>query len=68
MANTKSILITNCQECPYHQNLPDPDPNDSFCYDDMKVLCTKTQRFVTVACRPYRLTKESDIPSWCPLP
>jgi len=24
-------------------------------------------RAITVACRPYNIKKESDVPSWCPL-
>ena len=29
----------NCMDCNDHLVLPDPDPYDSFCDDDMKVLC-----------------------------
>jgi hypothetical protein len=66
----KAIKITNCMDCPFHEVLPDPDPNDWFCDDDSKVICTKTKRkhnSITVACRPYQLRKECDIPKWCPL-
>jgi len=48
---------------------PDPDPLDSFCDDDVKVVCTKADpvREVTVACRPYNVKKETPRPVWCPL-
>jgi len=58
----------NCMDCPYREVLPDPDPDDWFCDDDMKVVCKKTGKNITVACRPYNLEKEcTPIPKWCPL-
>lgn len=66
-----------CIDCPYHQVLPDPDPHDWFCDDDIKVKCTLSaargsgyhakEPFITVACRPYRIYKECPVPDWCPL-
>lgn len=32
----------NCLDCPFHSIIPDPDPYDSFCSDDIAVVCTKT--------------------------
>jgi hypothetical protein len=67
---TANLTITNCIDCPFHKVLADPDPNDWFCDDDVKVVCTKTKRkdnAITVACRPYRTRAESDVPEWCPL-
>ena len=34
-------MITNCIDCEFHRVINDPDPNDSFCSDDMAVVCTK---------------------------
>jgi hypothetical protein len=64
----------NCTECIHHQVLPDPDPDDWFCDDDVKVVCLKmpipespNHRAITVACRPYNIDKECGTPGWCPL-
>lgn len=80
---TVSLSITSCMDCPNHQVTSDPDPHDSFCYDDVAVLCKKTPqepirgsvwssdkeffRPVATSCRPYNKRKESEIPTWCPL-
>lgn len=65
---TKATLkITNCMDCPFHDVRPDPDPHDWFCDDDEKVYCTKANRNITVACRPYNKRKESEVPDWCPI-
>ena len=72
----------NCTMCAMHKVLPDPDPDDWFCDDDVKVKCTAAkdqtpkytalghlksgEPYVTVACRPYMVKKECDIPEWCP--
>ena len=56
----------NCMDCEHHCVLPDPDPDDWFCYDDEKVLCTLAKKNVTVACRPHHKRKECTLPSWCP--
>lgn len=64
------LKLTNCIQCPHHEVQPDPDPDDWFCDDDVKVVCKKTRRKdneVAAACRPYNVKKESDIPKWCPL-
>ena len=63
-----TIKINNCTECPAHKVLPDPDPNDWFNVDDVKVVCTrKDDKSITVACRPHRIEKECSIPHWCPI-
>lgn len=69
--------LQKCTQCPYHQVESDPDPDDWFCDDDVKVRCiisTSSYRgnhckepYITVGCRPYRVTNETDIPDWCPL-
>lgn len=56
----------NCTQCNEHEVLPDPDPNDWFCYDDVKVVCNILSKHITVACRPYNIKKECDTPNWCP--
>lgn len=55
-----------CINCPSHEVLPDPDPYDWFCDDDVKVVCKENGKNITVACRPYRTEKECEIPKWCP--
>lgn len=35
----KTIKITNCLQCPNHQVINDSDPYDSFCSDDLAVVC-----------------------------
>lgn len=60
------IEVCNCLDCPFHEALPDPDPDDWFCTDDMKVVCKKAEKEVTVSCRPHHLREECDIPKWCP--
>lgn len=58
----------NCTDCPAHNILPDPDPDDWFCDDDVKVVCEHMRgKNITVACRPYNIRKECAVPSWCPL-
>lgn len=32
---------TNCLDCPFHNVIPDPDPNDWFNDDDVAVVCRK---------------------------
>ncbi|PLX26974.1 hypothetical protein C0583_05285 [Candidatus Parcubacteria bacterium] len=63
-----NVKIDNCIDCSYHRELPDPDPDDWFCDDDVKVVCTKKKpsKNITVACRPYNTRNECDIPEWCP--
>jgi len=72
----------NCLDCPSHKVIADPDPYDSFCSDDVAVICTlmtqtpdnfpkyysDAQEFkcVTISCRPYNKRKESETPDWCP--
>jgi len=57
----------NCMDCQYHKVLSDPDPHDWFCDDDEKVVCEKSNKNITVACRPYNKRKECVTPTWCPL-
>ena len=57
----------NCMDCGYHRVYSDPDLEDWFCDDDEKVVCTKINKNITVACRPYNKRKECETPEWCPL-
>lgn len=66
MAELK-IKVETCMDCPFSKVLPDPDPNDWFCDDDIKIVCLKANKNITVACRPYNDRKETSIPSWCPI-
>ena len=69
----KTLKIDNCMDCPHHLVRPDPDPDDWYCDDDEKVVCTQFQtkegtvRAIACACRPYRKRAECEIPDWCPL-
>lgn len=36
--------LTNCMDCDQHFVIPDPDPYDSFCDDDVAVLCKLTKK------------------------
>ena len=38
--NELNELITCCLDCEKHKVINDPDPLDSFCYDDLAVICT----------------------------
>lgn len=89
MGTTKKLVavleIENCMDCPHHEVIADPDPDDSFCMDDCAVICKQAidtekvdfssrhaadhsiYRKTAVACRPYNLRNESDVPEWCPL-
>ena len=68
MSDKKVTLeFENCMDCPSHSVERDPDPDDWFCDDDQKVICTKTGREITCSCRPYNKRKECSIPDWCPL-
>ena len=61
------LKINSCLDCSQHQVMPDPDPYDWFCDDDVKVVCLKYQKNITVACRPYQIRKECNVPNWCHL-
>lgn len=72
-----ALEITVCTKCPNHIIEPDPDPDDWFCRDDVKIRClassakyrgnTAFEPYSTVGCRPYNTEKEAAVPSWCPL-
>ena len=34
--------MKSCMECPKHKVIPDPDPLDWFCDDDVAVVCQET--------------------------
>ena len=60
------IKIDNCVDCSSHIVSRDPDPNDWFNDDDVKVTCDINKKQITSSCRPYNIRKECDIPTWCP--
>ena len=57
--------LDNCMDCPHHRVYADPD--DWFCDDDEKVVCSMADRNITIACRPHHKRRECEIPDWCPL-
>lgn len=61
------LKLDNCMDCPHHRVYSDPDPDDWFCDDDEKVVCSKVKRNITIACRPHHKRRECEIPDWCPL-
>ena len=70
MATRKAALeITNCLDCPHHEQQRDPDPHDWFNDDDQKVVCkhSKRERIVASGERPYQLREACAVPKWCPL-
>lgn len=73
MATDKELK--GCAICVYMKVLPDPDPFDWFCDDDVKAVCEMSQAQmhesgepnIAVGCRPYQVLKESSyVPKWCP--
>ena len=57
----------NCIDCPKHKIEIDPDPDDWFDDDDVKVLCSLNGKEITCGCRPYNVRKECKVRGWCPL-
>jgi hypothetical protein len=62
-----------CILCPSRRVVADPDPCDSFCSDDVAVVCAEIRsdegrsEFKVVSCgeRPYQ-AKNVKSPNWCP--
>ena len=46
MGKTIVNEIEKCTQCPHCTILPDPDPYDWFCDDDVKLFCEKLKRTV----------------------
>lgn len=57
----------NCIDCKHHRVEADPDPDDWFNDDDVKVICMLNFKYITSACRPYQTRAECETPAWCPL-
>ena len=36
------LVVMNCIDCPQHEVIADPDPDDWFCDDDKAVVCKLT--------------------------
>lgn len=59
--------ITKCMQCSNCKTIVDPDPNDWFCADDMKAVCSaKENKVIEGSLRPWEINKV-EIPNWCPL-
>jgi hypothetical protein len=76
-------FVSRCFDCPFGKVIPDPDPSDSFCDNDVAVVCTRcanpnrktTSRYL--ADRSEFRTVEGSVrpynayhvkqPDWCPL-
>lgn len=41
---SKEYEVNGCYQCPFCKILPDPDPDDWFCDDDVKMICTHKDR------------------------
>lgn len=57
MGKTIVNEIEKCTQCPHCTILPDPDPYDWFCDDDVKLFCEKLKRTVAAALDPTKVTK-----------
>ena len=44
MGKTKINEIKKCVQCPHCTILPDPEPYDWFCDDDVKLFCEKLKK------------------------
>ena len=53
-----------CTKCPAMRRELDPDPNDWFCDDDEKYICSITKQILSTGNRPY---EEQLAPEDCPL-
>jgi hypothetical protein len=61
------VKMNSCIDCGWHDILPDPDPDDWFCDDDVKVICKKTGQVIIFGCRPHHVRSECKIPMDCPI-
>ena len=61
------IKIEFCSQCPYGRVMADTDPDDWFCDDDERVYCTKLERNIASALRPYEVGKIDTVPEDCPM-
>ena len=57
----------SCAGCPDCQIRITPDPDDWFCDDDERVYCTKLERNIASALRPYEVGKIDTVPEDCPM-
>lgn len=73
----EKVAPFGCAICAHAKIYADPDPDDWFCDDDVKVICDAVstningepinKNVITCACRPYNIVTEcSRIPDWCP--
>ncbi len=56
-------IVSSCTDCPQMKREPDPDPDDSFNYDDQAYVCSYTQKVLSRSNRPY---EKQRIPDNCP--
>ena len=58
--------ITYCNQCDNCKVYPDPDFDDWFCHDDIKIVCNVNNMTMASACRPYEINSFK-VPKNCPL-
>lgn len=58
--------ITYCNQCDNCKVYPDPDFDDWFCHDDVKIVCNVNNMTMASACRPYEINSFK-VPKNCPL-
>lgn len=57
----------NCVDCPEHETLFSPDPDDWFCDDDITVSCRAAGgRKIAEGVRPQFEREYCTRPQWCP--
>ncbi len=61
---TSEKIFQSCTDCKHMSRSPDPDPEDSFNYDDEAYYCNLLQRTLSRSNRPY---EKQDVPDDCPL-
>lgn len=64
---TVSLKITNCLDCPHHNQKPSPPTGDSFDMVDVDTFCTLEGRNISVSDRPWQVRENCAVPKWCPL-
>ncbi|MCQ2749075.1 MAG: hypothetical protein MJ246_03585 [Clostridia bacterium] len=55
-----------CSACPCCRILPDPDPYDWFCDDDVKIYCEKLEKVIARSLRPNEAYKFEASKKVCP--
>ncbi|MCR5186414.1 MAG: hypothetical protein K6D97_04780 [Clostridia bacterium] len=66
LGNVNSLKSEFCNDCPYHEFLPDPDYHDWFNIDDQKLVCHKVKGVIEGALSPTE-SHQYPKPIYCPL-